>query len=131
MTFDSFNYKTRGRKTIKSMVESNDYANLPKYGDFLARYNSNGLLIVEIFNKFYDGDDEWLRGGRFICVESWWNFVDERGELENHSNHPMMMGNGYDTYVANNSEITLLLNKLKEIGKAWDFKEKKLIPLEQ
>lgn len=129
--FDSSKYEKGSRKKIKSIIESGDLANFPKQGDFLARYDGRGLMIVEIFSSFYDGDNDFFTRGKYICVDSWWNFIDSRGNLERNINDSIMMGDGYDTYFANNSEITLLLNKLKEIGKTWDFKEKKLIPLEQ
>jgi len=129
--FDSYKYEKGSRKKIKSIIESGDLANFPKQGDFLARYDGRGLMIVEIFSSFYDGDNDFFTRGKYICVDSWWNFIDSRGNLERNINDSIMMGDGYDTYFANNSEIALLLNKLKEIGKTWDFKEKKLIPLEQ
>ena len=119
----------RARKTIHYLYQNKKFDELPKYGDFLVRYkesayaNKGDFLIVEIFKEMLDD-------GIVTCLV-WWNFRDERGNLElpQNEHHSYYMGGGYDTYKANNYEAQFLVDKLKEAGYKWDFKEKKLIRL--
>lgn len=115
--------KIRGRTSIYNLYKAERFDELPKYGDFLVRYTSSEIhgenfLIVEIFKEMTDD-------GIVSCLV-WWNFKDKRGYL-NPQNHPVFMGNGWDTYKANNYEIQFLIEKLKEVGYRWDFESKQLI----
>ena len=116
----------RGRTSIYTLYKAKRFDELPKYGDFLVRYRKSSIhsneefLIVEIFK-------EMTEDGIISCLVCW-NFRDKRGYL-NPQQHPVFMGGGFDTYKANNYEIQFLIEKLKEVGYKWDFKEKKLIRL--
>ena len=114
----------RTRKTIHYLYQNKRFDELPKYGDFLVRYkestfaNKKNFLIVEIFKEMTDD-------GIVSCLV-WWNFREKRGYL-NPQQHPVFMGNGWDTYKANNYEIQFLVEKLKEAGYRWDSESKQLI----
>ena len=114
----------RTRKTIHYLYQNKRFDELPKYGDSLVRYkestfaNKKNFLIVEIFKEMTDD-------GIVSCLV-WWNFREKRGYL-NPQQHPVFMGNGWDTYKANNYEIQFLVEKLKEAGYRWDFESKQLI----
>jgi hypothetical protein len=131
MEFKSFNYGLRSRmRPIASIIEDEDEVNYPKYGDFLVRYKADGKLdVVEIFSHInHDTEHDYL--DNVVCVHVWWNFNRDNGSLTP-IQQSIMMGKGTDTYFANNSEIKLLIDKLKMLGKMWDFKEKRIITLEQ
>ena len=116
-----------GRTSVRVLNKGKKTKEMPKYGDFLVRYTSSethgeNFLIVEIFKEMTDDD--------IVSCLVWWNFKDGRGNLEPlDEHHSYYMGNGYDTYKANNYETKFLVDKLKEVGYKWDFKEKKLIRL--
>jgi hypothetical protein len=116
----------RGRTSIHDLYQDKRFDEMPKYGDFLVRYTSSEIhgenfLIVEIFKEMTDD-------GIVSCLV-WWNFRDERGNLEplQDERHSYCMGVGCDTYKANNYEIQFLIEKLKEVGYGWDFESKQLI----
>ena len=121
-------FSINGRTSIRVLHKEKRTKEMPKYGDFLVRYTTSELhddklLIVEIFKEMVDD-------GIVACLV-WWNFRDERGNIEppQDEHHSYYMGAGYDTYKANNYETNFLVDKLKEAGYKWDFKEKKLIRL--
>ena len=121
-------FSINGRTSVRVLHKEKRTKEMPKYGDFLVRYTSSEMhgenfLIVEIFKEMTDD-------GIVTCLV-WWNFKDERGNLDPPQNdhYSYYMGNGYDTYKANNYEIQFLIDKLKSVGYKWDFKEKKLIRL--
>lgn len=116
----------RTRKTIHYLYQNKRFDEMPKYGDFLVRYtpseiHGENFLIVEIFKEMTDD-------GIVSCLV-WWNFKDGRGHLVplQDEHHSYYMGNGWDTYKANNYEIQFLIEKLKKVGYRWDFESKQLI----
>lgn len=112
-----------GRISIRDLYKTKKFDEMPTYGDFLVRYTSSEIhgenfLIVEIFKEMTDD-------GIVSCLV-WWNFKDKRGYLTTRD-YPVYMGNGWDTYKANNYEIQFLIEKLKEVGYRWNFESKQLI----
>jgi hypothetical protein len=118
-----------GRIPIRDLYKAKKSDEIPKYGDFLVRYTSSEIhgenfLIVEIFKEMTDDD--------IVSCLVWWNFRDGRGNLglPQNDHNSYYMGGGWDTYKANNYEIEFLINKLKEEGFKWDFKNKQLTRIE-